>query len=164
MRILWTYEVCCTLICVRLCVCVYVWVSVSVCLWKWQWGGGGGEGIWWPEQFSSMPGVSKSNTFRTCVQWKQKIFKMLTTRHDATHTDFLIFFKQQSCTYQAGTSVSHACCRILCFCLACLLQTSALLSRVPTAEFCACLACLLQNSAQAQQVYSELPVGTFFQG
>ena len=76
-------ETVCVCVCVSECVCLSVKVAVV---------GGGGEGIWWPEQFSSMPGVSKSNTFRTCVQWKQKNFKMLTTRHDATHTDFFDFF------------------------------------------------------------------------
>ena len=117
------------------------WVSVCVCLSACEsgsggGGGGGGGGIWWPEQFSSMPGVSKSNMFRTCVQRKQKFFKC--SQPDMTpHTQTFFFFKQQSCTYLAGTSVSRACCRILHFCLACLLQNSALLSRVPTAEFCA---------------------------
>ena len=114
-----------------MCVCVCLPVKVAV-----GGGGGAGGGIRGPEQFSSMPGVSKSNMFRTCVQRKQHFFKC--SQPDMTpHTQTLFFFKQQSCTYLAGTSVSHACCRILHFCLACLLQNSALLSRVPTAEFCA---------------------------
>ena len=66
-------------------------------------------------------------------------------------------------------SVSCACCRILHFCLVCLLQNSALLSRMPAALFwtsvlraCCkilhfCLACLLQNSA----LLSRMPAAEF---
>ena len=66
-------------------------------------------------------------------------------------------------------SVSCACCRILHFCLACLPQNSALLSRMPAALFwtsvlraCCkilhfCLVCLLQNSA----LLSRMPAAEF---
>ena len=115
--------------------------------------GGGGSGGW--SNFLSVLGVS--NTFRTCVQRKQRFEK---NAHNQTrrHTN-----RQQ----QKFKRVLHL--PSWNFCLSCLLQNSALLSRVPAVEFCAsllpaccrilrfCLACLLCYSA----LLSHMPAAEF---
>ena len=151
------YSDLCETLCVCVCVSEWVCVCVSVCLWKWQWGGGGGGrgGIWWPEQFSSMPGVSKSNTFRTCVQRKQKFFL---NAHNQTWCHTHRLFKKK-------TTILHL--PSWNFCLVCLLQNSVLLSCMPAADFCTsvlcaycrilcfCLVCLLQNYVTLLHIWQQ---------
>ena len=82
------YSDLCETLCVCVCVSEWVCVCVSVCLWKWQWGGGEGGESGGRSNFLQCQGSQSQILLELVYSGSKKNFKMLTTRHDATHTDF----------------------------------------------------------------------------